>query len=688
MLSGSVTKSFRRLLLLGVFACAVFGGTPAFAQRPDIFQPIEIDKPEPVNVLIVAGTDPLAITAANVLNSDLLSDDEEDFVVTIVNTGVPVSLAGYTQIFDVRYNDLPDFTAGEMNQYLAFLNAAPGNALFLMGENGTYNERNIPVNNFITLAGGGVIAPPTGYVFGPETVHPPFTGPHHFIGVSAVTYYFCGLVTSSGTGAFATTEEGGGCAIFFVPGTLANAPHGALVVVYDVNFIATAPTSFGPFHAINEIPFRLNLEQFVSAPPAPPKVTPAPAPFQISYVAPVSLQVVPNESLLASGAINVFANQTAPFAATTTAPWLTLTKMSATLPGTIDMTANAAGLAPGSYQGTVVVTAEGSTISVQVTFTVLLPASITASPASLPGPFGYPLGSATGYDVQIGAAGTYTAQTSADSSSWLTVSPTSGSTPATLHVVIDPSQAVYGTYQDAIVITSPGAPNSPLAIPVRMTLSSLISQLPQEVNAATGAGADATVAPNEIVSLFLTDFSCAAQPVVSLNGAAVAWSVYVPGQINYAVPEGITQPAILSVACNGATVWNFNSLSVAATMPGIFAAGTVSGGQAAVVNADGTVNGGSNAARRGSFVSVYVTGFGVFDADSPDGLRSLAGTVLAQIGGVPATVRYSGESPGHTDGLQQINLLVPANSPVGAAVPVMLWVNGAPTQTTTTIAVQ
>jgi hypothetical protein len=52
---------------------------------PGYISTLEVDKPEPVNVLIVAGTDPLAITAANVLNADL-NDDDEDFVVTIVNT--------------------------------------------------------------------------------------------------------------------------------------------------------------------------------------------------------------------------------------------------------------------------------------------------------------------------------------------------------------------------------------------------------------------------------------------------------------------------------------------------------------------------------------------------------------------------------------------------------------------------
>jgi uncharacterized protein (TIGR03437 family) len=752
-------RSFPKSLLLGLLACTGFGVTPARAGGGG------------ANILVVTGTDAPAITAGAQLNTDL----GETNTVTVVGT-VPVSLAGFTQIFDTRYDDNPDFTAGEQAQYLAFLNAAPGNTIFLMGENFGFNVRNTPINNFITLAGGGVIAVPSRTVNGPQTVNPPFTGPNPLSGtngLNSLTYAACGLVTSAGTGAFASQQAGGGCAIYFGVGTLANAPLGALVVVYDVNFIYDAQTRLNPpntgVNVDNEIPFRLNLEGFAASPTTPPSVssvspgggsaaggtpvtitgtgftgalgvtiggtaatnvivvgdtsitatTPAgpvglasvivatpdglnganslfkyfsaslPQPFQISYQAPVSLQVVPNVSLLAPGIAYILSNQGGVFQASTATSWLTLPQTAGIYPGVIDMTANAAGLEAGSYQGSISVTAGSLAISVPVTLTVLLPASITASAASLPSAFGYSLGSATGYDVQVGPAGApFTAQTSGDSSSWLTIGPASGIAPATIHVVIDPGQATFGTYRDSIVITSPGAPNSPLAIPVVMTVSGAISLLPQQVNGASDAGADATVAPNEIVSLYLTDFSCAAQPVVSLNGIPVAWSSYVPGLIAYAVPEGVTQPAVLSVACNGSTVWSFTGLKVAATMPAIFASGAGGSGQAAAVNADGTLNGASNAARRGSYVSVFVTGFGVFDVESADGLRSVAGTVLAQLGGAPATVQYAGASPGNTDGLQQVNVLLPANGPVGPAVPVTLWVNGTPTQTTTTIAVQ
>jgi hypothetical protein len=218
---------------------------------------VGIARVQAANILIVAGTTPLAQTAANVLNADLGGTN----TVTIVNTGVPVSLAGFTQIYDVRFDNNPAFTPAEMNQYVAFLNAAAGNTIFLMGENVGFNARNTPINQFIGAAGGGGIPTLTTSSTASETVVAPLTGPN---AITTVTFAACGLATTAGFGQFASSEAGGGCALFFKRGQLLNAPQGALVVVYDVNFIATAPDG----GAVNEIPFRLNMEAFIAAPTA------------------------------------------------------------------------------------------------------------------------------------------------------------------------------------------------------------------------------------------------------------------------------------------------------------------------------------------------------------------------------------------------------------------------------------
>jgi uncharacterized protein (TIGR03437 family) len=63
----------------------------------------------------------------------------------------------------------------------------------------------------------------------------------------------------------------------------------------------------------------------------------------------------------------------------------------------------------------------------------------------------------------------------------------------------------------------------------------------------------------------------------------------------------------------------------------------------------------------------------------------MAQTVTASVGGISARVLYAGEAPGNTDGLQQINLVVPSNAPSGKNVPLVLTVDGVSTQAGVTL---
>ena len=429
---------------------------------------------------------------------------------------------------------------------------------------------------------------------------------------------------------------------------------------------------------------------FVASGPATAPL-PLSLPLQISSLGPINLTVVPNQSLLGTGTVTVVANESGTWTATTSTGWLSLTQSAGGFPGVVAATANAAGLAAGSYTGSISVSGVGGggtqTISIPVSLTVSALALVTANPTSISMASGYPAGSATGYTIQTGAAGVaFTVATSASSAGWLRISPASGIAPTPITVTLDPSQATPGSYADSIVISSPGVAS--VTVPVKMSVSGLFATLPQQVNATGVAGPDHTVAPNEIVSLYLTDFSCATAPVVSINGTAVSWSSYAAGQINYVVPERMTSPAALTVACNGNAAWSFNGLTTAAVVPGIFTLTGTGKGQAAIINADGTVNGSTNPATRGSWLSVYGTGFGLFNAAGTNGLRTVAGTVTASIGGTDATVIYAGNTPGATEGLQQFNLQIPAGVTAGTAVPIVLTVNGTSTQTTATVALK
>jgi uncharacterized protein (TIGR03437 family) len=175
---------------------------------------------------------------------------------------------------------------------------------------------------------------------------------------------------------------------------------------------------------------------------------------------------------------------------------------------------------------------------------------------------------------------------------------------------------------------------------------------------------------------------------VNLNGVPVAYSSSQNdgAVITYAVPGGtIPQSAVLSLACNGAMAWAFDGLNSAAAVPGLFTSGA--SGQATSANADGTTNSSVNPAAREGYITLYGTGFGAYNASGANGLKTLAGSVTATVGGIPATVVYAGNAPGESDAVQQFNVQVPATASTDSAVPVVVSVNGTPSQAGVTIAV-
>src|SRR5262249_14957900 len=120
--------------------------------------------------------------------------------------------------------------------------------------------------------------------------------------------------------------------------------------------------------------------------------------------------------------------------------------------------------------------------------------------------------------------------------------------------------------------------------------------------------------------------------------------------------------------------------------------------QAAVINQDGTVNGPTNAAARGSTISIFATGQGPIDGAPPDGALSaspmstsywprvgLAGQFVDSIkplqgenvpGGAGGYVTYSGTS-GYP-GLWQINVQIPMALDPNQAAVLLLQVNSIP----------
>ncbi|HEY2013784.1 MAG TPA: IPTL-CTERM sorting domain-containing protein [Bryobacteraceae bacterium] len=173
------------------------------------------------------------------------------FTVT-ANVGVPAgSLATYQQIWDIRFNNTTPLTAGDQTAYLTYL--AGGGSLFLMGENNTFFvTRNNSIVAFVQAAGGGALSLIEAQ--NTQTVLAPFTGPTPLASINFAAA--AGAVLGIGNAARITVDSGGASsAIGFSPGRLSNAPAGALILVFDVNFMQTGADANSPAFIDNLISY-------------------------------------------------------------------------------------------------------------------------------------------------------------------------------------------------------------------------------------------------------------------------------------------------------------------------------------------------------------------------------------------------------------------------------------------------
>ena len=160
---------------------------------------------------------------------------------------------------------------------------------------------------------------------------------------------------------------------------------------------------------------------------------------------------------------------------------------------------------------------------------------------------------------------------------------------------------------------------------------------------------------------------------VSINGARVPLLAVVnvngQQQVNFQVPSGLTAPGISVVVNNNGTDLPPISANLFPAFPGII---TVDGSRGAIQHgSDFRLVTTTDPAIRGEPVVIYSTGLGPVSPDPGDGNPASASPlsltvypVLATVGGVPATVLFSGLTSGFA-GLNQVNIQVPSQSPVG-----------------------
>ena len=156
------------------------------------------------------------------------------------------------------------------------------------------------------------------------------------------------------------------------------------------------------------------------------------------------------------------------------APWLRAGRGDGTTPSTCSISVNAANLSVGVYNSTITITAPdggNSPLVVPVTLTVTAIVSIQVNPPSLslaarqgdPNPSALTLTiSSSGGPIIWGVA---------VDSPWLSLTDTYGTTPSTLRIAVNVGGLSVGTYTGKITIAAPGANNTPIRIPVTLTVT-------------------------------------------------------------------------------------------------------------------------------------------------------------------------------------------------------------------------
>jgi uncharacterized protein (TIGR03437 family) len=395
--------------------------------------------------------------------------------------------------------------------------------------------------------------------------------------------------------------------------------------------------------------------------------------------------------------------------------WLSVSPASGSTPGTVQVSITQNSLAVGSYAGNVTIVAPGavgSPMTVPVNLNVVVPHDLSASPSTVTFTAQPGSTSVQSASVQLSSVGGTTAfSVTASGGAWLSASPLNGTTPATIVVNADPTGLAAAAYSGTITISSPNAISQ-----VTVTVNLVVGVVaPPAVNAIANAASYGlgAFAPGENIVIFGSNIGPPQLTGGTVTNGVVDTSLAatrvlfdgIPGPIIYAlstqtsvmVPYELAGRSTVSVVVEYQGVQSPSvPYSLALAAPGIYSQNAEGVGPGAILNQDYSINLPSKPAAKGSVVAVYMTGEG-YTPGAVDGAIATATLspvlpVTATVGGIPATVRYAGTSPGIVTGATQVNVLIPANAPSGAAVPIVITVGtgtaAASTQTGITLAVQ
>jgi len=291
------------------------------------------------------------------------------------------------------------------------------------------------------------------------------------------------------------------------------------------------------------------------------------------------------------------------------------------------------------------------------------------------------------------------------SGGWLSVTPLSGNTPATLTVSVNPANLGAGAYTGTIVI------NGKITIAVTLSVTSPLPVIDKVVNAASYLGGG--ISPGEIVAVFGNFLGPTPGQSATINSAGfigttlanvqVTFNGY-PGPVLYASASQINTivPYELAGASSAMVKVDFGegtstavTLPVLPSAPGIFSAAASGTGPGAILDRYDHLVTASNPVSPGAVIQIFATGQGQTTPPGVDGLIEpgmlpLPAPILApkvMIGNLTATTTYVGAAPGLVAGALQVNAVIPDGVASGV-VPVVVYIGANGSQAGITVAVQ
>lgn len=170
---------------------------------------------------------------------------------------------------------------------------------------------------------------------------------------------------------------------------------------------------------------------------------------------------------------------------------------------------------------------------------------------------------------------------------------------------------------------------------------------------------------------------------VTVTVEGVDAAVYFVGstQINFLIPYAAAA-GLRNVQVKTAAGTVSGSVRVITSAPGLFTKDAQSPPKGAILNQNSIENTSSNTAARGEVIQIYGTGPGALKTAVQDGVGPPADPLVLTvstpqvfIGGVEATVQFSGLAPG-LPGVWQVNAFIPNLSFIAGRVPVRVFMDG------------